>query len=154
MKKQNGVTLISLTIYVIALAIIIGILATVTTFFYKSVDDTVLDIVPLTEFTNFNSYFTAEVEKSNIKVKYCTSNYIIFTDINNSKDIRYVYVEEDKAIYRDFGENGEDDKSTIKIAREIEDCTFTEEIQDGKSKITVALKVREKEQTYTYILNR
>ena len=153
MKKQNGITLISLTIYVIALSIIIGILATTSTFFYKNVDNTKEKIEPLTEFTNFNSFFVQEIEKNNIKVRYCTSDYIIFTNINTSEDIRYVYVDNDKAIYRDSGEDGQDNKETFKIARGIESCTFSEEIQNGKSKITVNLKLGEKEQTYTYILN-
>ena len=49
MKKQNGVTLISLTIYVIALAIVIGILATISTSFYKNMDDVQTELSPLSE---------------------------------------------------------------------------------------------------------
>ena len=154
MKKQNGVTLISLTIYVISLTIIITILATISGFFYKNMNDVEVEISPLTELTNFNSYFTGEIEKNNIRVKYCTSEYIIFMDNNTSEDIRYVYVEHDKAIYRDNGEEGEENKATFKIARGVENCTFLEEIENGKSKITVHLTIGDKNQSYTYILNR
>lgn len=153
MKKQNGVTLISLTIYVIALAIVIGILATISTSFYKNMDDVQTELSPLSELTNFNSFFTAEVEKNNLRVKHCTTDYIIFTDINTSKDIRYIYVEQDKSIYRDTGAEGEKDKATFKVARGVENCTFVEEIQNGKSKITVNLTVGDKQQSYTYIVN-
>ena len=60
MKNQKGVTLISLTIYVIALTVIIAMLSVISTYFYKNVNDTQDDITPLTEFTNFNSYFTTD----------------------------------------------------------------------------------------------
>lgn len=151
MKKQNGITLISLTIYVIALTIIVGILATISTSFYKNMEDVQTELSPLGELTNFNSFFTKEVEKNNIKVKYCTSNYIVFTNINTSEDIKYVYIEDDKAIYRDSGQ--EENKETFKIARGVESCTFAEEMQNGKSKITLDLRVGDRQQTYTYILN-
>ena len=36
MKSQKGVTLISLTIYVIVMAIVVGILSVITTFFYHN----------------------------------------------------------------------------------------------------------------------
>ena len=160
MKKQKGVTLISLTIYVIALTIIVGILATISGFFYKNVDDTKEKTEPLTEFTNFNSFFIKEVEKTNIKLKNCEPDYIVFTDNNTSEDIRYIYIEHDKAIYRDTGEEDNDNKATFKVARGIERIQIGnpifQEVQDnyaGKSKITVNLKCGEKVQTYTYTVN-
>ena len=39
MKSQKGVTLISLTIYVIVMAIVVGILSVITTFFYHNTKD-------------------------------------------------------------------------------------------------------------------
>ena len=64
-----------------------------------------------------------------------------------------IYVENDKAIYRDVGEQGNEDKATVKIARDVENCVFSEEIQNGKSKITVDLTIGSKQQTYTYTVN-
>lgn len=38
MKSQKGVTLISLTVYIIAFTVLLGIVITVSNFFYKNVD--------------------------------------------------------------------------------------------------------------------
>ena len=38
MKKQNGVTLISIMIYIISMLIIISIIATLTSYFYKNIN--------------------------------------------------------------------------------------------------------------------
>lgn len=142
MKTQKGVTLISLTIYVIAMAIIVGIIATVSTFFYKNVEDTNLDIDPITQFTTFNSYFSEEINHPNIQVVECGitdsyQNYIVF-----SNGIQYTYIPENKGIYR----------NQVKICRNIDICTFSERIEDGKSIVTVNLTAGEQQRETEYTL--
>ena len=128
MKEQKGVTLVSLTVYVIVMAIVIGVLATITTFFYKNIDETNAEIDPITEYTTFNSYFSDEVNHPNIKIVKCGSNednsqnYIIF-----SNGVQYTFVPGNKGIYR----------NTVKICRNIEKCTFEEKIENGKSIVVV-----------------
>ena len=143
MKSQKGVTLISLTIYTITMAVVIGILATVTTFFYKNVRDVNVDIDPLTQFTTFNSYFTQEINQPNLKVVKCgitesNQKYILF-----SNEVQYTYVPENKGVYR----------NNVKICNNIENCEFTESIKNGKSIITVDFNSGEKTRTIDYSLN-
>lgn len=144
MKSQKGVTLMSLTVYVIVMAIIVGILATITTFFYKNVNDVNAEIDPITEYTTFNSYFSDEVNHPNIKILKCGSNednsqnYIIF-----SNGVQYTFVPENKGIYR----------NTVKICRNIDKCTFEEKIENGKSIVTVYFKAKGgEEKTIKYTL--
>lgn len=144
MKTQKGITLISLTIYVITMAIVVAILATVTTFFYKNIKDVNIDIDPLTEFTTFNSFFSDEVNHSNLKVVKCETtdskqNYIVF-----SNGIQYTYVPENKGIYR----------NKVKICRNIENCTFLEKIENGKSVITVKFKAGGETREIEYTLKK
>lgn len=136
MKSQKGVTLVSLTVYVIVMAIVIGILATITTFFYKNVNDVNAEIDPIAEYTTFNSYFSDEINHPNIKIVKCmtntnnstvnsagnSQNYIVF-----SNGVQYTYVPENKGIYR----------NEVKIGRNIDICTFEEKIENGKSIIMV-----------------
>ena len=143
MKTQKGVTLISLTIYVIAMAVVVGILATVTTFFYKNVRDVNVDINPITQFTTFNSYFSDEVNHSNLKIIKCgitdsNQTYIVF-----SNDIQYTYVPENKGIYR----------NKVKICTNIENCEFSESIQNGKSVVTVKFNAGDQERIIDYTLS-
>lgn len=145
MRSQKGVTLVSLIIYVIAMAIVVGILATITTFFYKNVQDVSADIAPITEYTNFNSYFSDEVNHKNLKVIKCGTNeengqnYILF-----SNGVQFTYVAENKGIYR----------NKVKICRNIDNCTFEETIENGKSIITVNFESGSQKRETTYILTK
>lgn len=139
MKSQKGATLVSLTVYVIVMAIVIGILATITTFFYENVNDVNAEINPLTEYTTFNSYFSDEINHPNIKIVKCmtntNSNGNTTSDINGnsqnyivfSNGVQYTYVPENKGIYR----------NEVKISRNIDSCTFEEKIENGRSIIMV-----------------
>lgn len=131
MKSQRGVTLVSLTVYVIVMAIVVGILATITTFFYKNVNDTNAEIDPITEYTTFNSYFSDEINHPNIKIVKCgnnqdekgnVQNYILF-----SNGVQYTYVSANHGIYR----------NEVKIGRNIKECTFEEKIENGKTIVKV-----------------
>lgn len=145
MKSQKGVTLISLTVYVIVMAIVVAMLAIITTFFYKNTKD-LGDIESITEYTTFNSYFSDEVNHPNLKVIECKTeneennvglSYIVF-----SNGVQYTYVPENKGIYR----------NKVKIVKNIGKCIFKEEIKNGKSVITVQLKVGDQERETTYTL--
>ncbi len=169
MKDQKGITLISLTIYIISLTFIIAILATVTTFFYKNVKDTQNDIEPLTEFTSFNSYFSQDINNSNIKLQdigektiegqnneyeYITLNNVNLENEDSMKYIKYIYVENDKSIYRDIGKDEDENRATMKICRGVENCKFSQElIENNKIKVNIEITIGDKNQTYSYTLN-
>ena len=100
MKSQKGITLISLTIYVIVMAIVVGVIAIVSTFFYTNMNDSTQEIDPITEYTKFNSFFSDEVNHSNLKIIDCGTtdngqNYIAFDN-----GVQYTYISGNKGIYR------------------------------------------------------
>lgn len=62
MCNNKGITTTSLMIYVIAMLIVIGIIATITSFFYTNVinlEDNAIEII------KFNMYFLQEIKKEN-----------------------------------------------------------------------------------------
>ena len=127
MKSQKGVTLISLTIYVIAMTIIVAILATLSTFFYTNVTD-IKDIEPVAEYTTFNNHFSEEVNTANIKILECGNNYIVFDN-----GTQYTFVQENNGIY----------KNKVKICNNIEACSFQQgKNSNGKTTITVTMKIK------------
>ena len=136
MKSEKGITLISVTIYVIVMAIVIGIIAVISGFFYKSIDG-VDETVPAQEFTEFNRYFTDEINRDGAEIISCESNYVVF---NNN--VEYTFVAGNKGIYR----NG------VKICRDIDSCTFTKGSENGKKTITVEMIVSGRVMTTTYAL--
>ena len=123
MKSENGVTLISLTVYIIGLTLIIAIVAVISTFFYKSVRNVSQTVDPITEYSKFNTFFTEETNTNNIKILECGENYIVFDN-----GVQYTFIKENKGIYR----------NKVKICRGIEECKFTNKIENGKNIIEVS----------------
>ena len=143
MKSQKGITLISITIYVIVMAIVVGIVAILSTFFYTNVNDANEAVDPLTEYTKFNSFFTDEVNNKDIEVLGCGTtndgqNYIAF---NNG--VQYTYIPENEAVYR----------NRVKIAKGIKQCEFKLDVENYKNVIKVTFDSGDKIRENTYTLN-
>ena len=142
MKSQKGITLISLTIYVIVMAVVVGTVAIISTFFYSNINDIDETISPIIEYTKFNSFFADEINHSNIKILECGitdngQNYIIFDN-----GVQYTYIPENQGIYR----------NQVKICRGITDCIFKRTIEDGKETINVEFTVGEETRETKYTL--
>ena len=137
MKSQKGITLISLTIYVIVMAIVIGVIAIVTGVFFKSLQQSNFYTDPIAEYTAFNSYFSEEVNHSGLKILNCEDNYVAFDN-----GIVYTFSEENQGIYR----------NQVKICKDIEQCTFSETIKNGKQVVEVRIKAGSQDRTTTYTL--
>ncbi len=137
MKSQKGITLISLTIYVIVMAIVIGVIGIVTGVFFKSLKQSNFYTDPIAEYTAFNSYFSEEVNHPGLKVRECESNYIAFDN-----GVVYTFSEENQGIYR----------NQVKICKDIEECTFSEEIKNGKQVVEVRIKAGSQDRTTTYTM--
>lgn len=128
MKSQKGVTLISLTVYIISLTIVIAILATISSYFYTNTEF-IKDIDPITEYTTFSNYFSKEVNTPNIEILESGDNYVVFDN-----GTQYTFVEENQGIYR----------NKVKICNNIEECSFEEGTNDnGKTTVKVTIKIKD-----------
>ena len=87
MKSQKGVSLISLTIYVIVMTIVIGIVAIVSTYFYSNIGSNKDTISSLAQYTSFNAFFVDEVNHNNIRVLDCQPNYVAFDNDTQKEQI-------------------------------------------------------------------
>ena len=117
MKDNRGITLTSLIIYVIGMVIVVSLIATLTTFFYKNVN---VDNISkdTTQYTKFSNLFLDEINKKDNDIVECKTteedgqkiSYIIFSDGN-----QYTYKAENKSVY----------KNKIKICKDVEECEFS-----------------------------
>lgn len=96
MNSSKGVTTTSLIVYIIAMLIVIGIIATITSFFYTNVLNLEDSSQNVSEITKFNMYFLQETKRNNNIVKlndtsitFLTGNTFTFQDnsiyFNNSR---------------------------------------------------------------------
>ncbi len=123
MKCEKGITLTALVIYVIVFVFIIGIVSTVTSYFYNNVinfDETTKSYV---EINKFNMYFLQDIKSNDVIFK----NFIKKDEVNtgitlyNTKNFETVsYNFENNSIYR----NG------ILISKNIKNVKI--EIEDNK----------------------
>lgn len=127
MKNNKGITLTSLIIYVIGMTIMVGTIATLTSFFYKNINIGSINN-DTTQYTKFSSIFSEEINRKDNSVVKCKelsgeTSYIIFSSGNQ-------YTFNSKSIY----------KNNIKICEDIEECGFSYTFVDSKYKITVSFK--------------
>lgn len=126
---QDGVTLVSVTIYIIAMVIVIAVVTSLTGYFYSNINinTEIQDINK--QYTKFNSFFSEQINKpGNIIIEANTKSenpYIIFADKN-----QYTFIKENKAIYF----------NNIKIATNVQKCVFNNSIKNGKNVITVNIQ--------------
>ena len=134
MHSERGITLISVTIYVIVMLIIISVITVLTSYFYRNVDINSVSENLNQQYTRFNTYFTEEINKKGNKILATgetesttgdePQRYIIFSSGN-----QYTYVPANDSIY----------VNNIKIAENIQDCNFEKITENDKTKIKVTI---------------
>lgn len=129
MKSNKGITMISLITYIMGLTIVLALVATLTTFFFKNISAKDLNS-DTTQYTKFSSIFLEEINNKNNSVIDCKPltngvSYIIFSSGN-----QYTFNANSKCIY----------KNKIKICENVEICDFSYTFVDSKYKIKVNFK--------------
>lgn len=142
MKKEKGITLVSLIIYVIVMVIVLAVMSSMISNFYSNIEGLNANVEPIVEFNKFNIYFLKEVKLYNNTVDTINSendsSYILFTSGNsfmfNSNKIYYNNLEicdNVKSIDFEYGKkNDEDgneieDRSVIKVSLSFENFSKT-----------------------------
>lgn len=142
MKDDKGITMVAVTIYVLVLAIVIGIVANISNFFYKNVSNVKQEGKSAAIYNTFNLYFQKEFEEKGNKIRKIdessSKSYIAFTSGN-----QYIY--KDNGIYM----------NSIKICDDIYDAKFEKYTYFDKTIVKVYIVIgehRELEKTVEFVL--
>lgn len=104
MKKQSGITLTALTIYVVIFMIVITIVATLTSFFYNNIINFDETTKSYSEINKFNMYFLQDIKEDGAQVVNFIENEsndkIGITLYNSNNYQTNIYKFENNAIYR------------------------------------------------------
>ena len=57
MKSEKGITLVTLTVYLIAMTMVVAIVAVISRYFYTNTKTIGESVDYITEYTQFNSFF-------------------------------------------------------------------------------------------------
>lgn len=68
MKTEKGITLVALTIYVIIFMIVIGIIATLTSYFYNNIINFDETTKSYAEINKFNMYFLQDIKEDGVSI--------------------------------------------------------------------------------------
>jgi len=82
MKKEQGITLVSLVVYVIVMIIVLGVLSSIINRFYENTNSIQADTEEILKFNKFNTYFLKEIKTADNKVDEINTNYIVFSSGN------------------------------------------------------------------------
>lgn len=138
MKNQKGITLASLIIYILVMIIVAGVLATIIGSFTNDVADISGTNLDIAELDKFNIYFLQEVKKTNNSVSTISEDgkQITFT-LGNT------YVFHQNGIYL----------NDIRIASNIENCTFEQVQHNGKTVVTTHININGIEYNNEFVLS-
>lgn len=148
MKSEKGVTIISVTIYVIGMLLAVTVISVLTGYFYTNIDISSKSYDISKQYTKFNSYFTEEVNKSgntilDLKVTdEGTENEISYILFSSGK--QYTFIKKNKGIYIE----------NIKIATNIDECKFEKKQSGEKTSIIVQIIAGNYNRTTSYILKK
>lgn len=144
LRNNKGITLLTLMTYIILTLIVLGMLATLTSNFRQNLDNLDETTVKETEADKLNLQLLKEVKNANNQIDEVRSNstqVVFFDGINENI---YEYVSEEQAIILN---------SSIKIAAQVEECTFTLEKIDNRQQLTVDVRINGKQRTTEYVLS-
>ena len=138
MKKNRGITLISLIIYIILSIMVLGMLTVLSTHFKDNIGNLDISTVHDTEFDKLNLQLLKETKTENnyIDQEQTTTMKLVFTNGNT-------YTYESDAIYLN---------DNIKIAENIEAFSFEISNENNKQKIKVTVTIDGITRTTDYVI--
>lgn len=134
-KNQKGVTLTSLIVYIIAMVIVIGIIATITKYYYSNLSEINSQVDVSKEYSSLNSYILQDVNNPYNVISECTDNYIVFYNSTNQDDGYHQYTFRENSIYY----------NKIKICNAVKSCRFTQNNLEPETKFTINITFQNNE---------
>lgn len=137
MNSNRGVTTTSLIIYIIAMLIVVGIISTITSFFYTNINNLENQTE---EITKFNMYFLQDIKMEDNTVIKLTETSITFSSGNT-------FTFQDNSIYL----------NNSKICENVKNLLFNIEEVNNKKVINVLITVGENVEytkTTKYVLSK
>lgn len=142
MKKQTGITMISLILYIAVMLIVLSVMSSVISNFYDNINGLNTDVDKIMALNKFNVYFLKEVKLNDNKVDSIenksnntyivfksgnsflfSSNRVYYNNLKICENVENIKFEYGKKINED--NNEVEDKSIIKVTLDFKDFSKT-----------------------------
>lgn len=134
MKKEQGITLITLIIYVLLMTFILAGISSITASFYSNMNDFDKESESAVAYSKFNMYFLTDIKRKNARIESSAKNHVIIAYDENGEGIdsgditvdgtntkRVEYSMQNKALYR----------NKVKICDNVQDAAFTADHEEN-----------------------
>lgn len=71
MKSNKGITIVSLIIYIIVLTVVVGVVSTLTKYFYRNMDETTISNKTSEQYSRFIAYITDDINSRENRYSKC-----------------------------------------------------------------------------------
>ena len=141
MKKEQGITLIALIVYIILMTFVVAGVTAITNSFYNNINELDKTSESAVSFAKFNMYFINDIKSENVQIVSSSSNQVQISFTNRNGENQTVkYSIQNKTLYRD----------KIKICDKVNDSNIT--VNQSTNTITVKLLINNYEKTTVYAL--
>lgn len=124
MKKQNGISLVSLIIYVIVLTVVVGTLSTLQRYFYRNTEETIIESEASAEHSRFLTYITDDINSGIISRENSKFDATDIQLVLNDWSI-HEYKLHNSSLYYIVLDNEGNVLKNIVLCKNIQNCNFT-----------------------------
>ncbi len=143
MRQEKGITTASIIVYVIVITIAVSLLSVVTGYFRNVLSENLIQDEDYEKYLTFASYFVQDVQEEGNKVVEIANlgdhNYVerSIYYIRFSNDNEYKFTVKDRTLYR----------NDSLICDRVDLCRFSQEEENGKTKLKVEFLVGKLDKT-------
>jgi len=158
MKKEQGITLITLILYVILLTFVVAGVSVVTSAFYTNVNEFDKESEYAVSFAKFNMYFLNDIKSDEVEVESVGDNYIILsyitqTNTPDSSEDSGISISNQKRVYVEYSvQDGVLYREKVKICDNVKNISILSNGVDDT--VRISLKIGTYENTTTYAIEK
>lgn len=142
MKKEQGITLITLIIYILLMTFILAGVSSITASFYSNTNEFDKESESAVAYSKFNMYFLTDIKRKNASIESSGRNYVIITyeDDGNSVDSGDITVEGAETRRVEYSKQNDSlYRNKVKICDNVDDAVFIADTEENTIKVEVII---------------
>ncbi len=151
MKKEQGITLITLIIYVLLMTFILAGISSITASFYSNMNEFDKESESAVAYSKFNMYFLTDIKRKNARIESSARKHVIIAydkpgegvssgdvTVEGNETERIEYSMQNDGLYR----------NKVKICDNVKDAVFTTDTEENTIKLEVIIGEYQRSTTY------
>lgn len=151
MKKEQGITLITLIIYVLLMTFILAGISSITASFYSNMNEFDKESESAVAYSKFNMYFLTDIKRKNAKIESWGRKYVVIAYEKDGEGVSGgdVTVEGKETTKVEYSlQNDSLYRNKVKICDNVKDAVFTADTEENTIKLEVIIGEYQRNTTY------